>query len=89
MPLNDLRIRNLEPRASRYVVSDGNGLALEVFPTGAKAWRYRYSLSCKAEVVSLGKYPVVSLKAARARRDATKTTATTVTPKQPLPLARF
>jgi Arm DNA-binding domain len=50
-------------------VSDGRGLALEVMPTGGASWRYRYQFKGKTEKVSLGKYPLVSLKAARSKRD--------------------
>jgi integrase len=69
MPLSELQIKALKPRAIRYAVSDGRGLALEVMPTGGASWRYRYQFKGKTEKVSLGKYPVVSLKAARLKRD--------------------
>ncbi len=67
MALTDATIKNLKPRESRYVVSDGQGLCLEVFPTGGKIWRYRYRLRGKAETVTVGPYPVVTLKEARNR----------------------
>ena len=38
-------------------------------PTGAASWRYRYQFKGKKEKDSLGKYPLVSLKAARLKRD--------------------
>lgn len=50
-------------------LNDGEGLTLEVMPTGAKLWRYRYRFNGKQNRLSLGKYPEVSLKSARARRD--------------------
>jgi integrase len=40
-----------------------------VFPTGGILWRYRYQLAGKAEKLALGKYPALTLKAARAKRD--------------------
>lgn len=43
MPLSELQIKALKPRAIRYAVSDGRGLALEVMPTGGASWRYRYT----------------------------------------------
>jgi hypothetical protein len=42
MPLTELQIKGLKPQEIRYAVSDGRGLALEVMPTGADSWRYRY-----------------------------------------------
>jgi hypothetical protein len=69
MPLTELQIKILKPRDIRYAVSDGRGLALEVMPTGAASWRYRYQFKGKTEKVSLGKYPLVSLRAARMKRD--------------------
>ena len=69
MQLTELQIKSLPPQSKRYVKSDGRGLALEVMPTGAASWRYRYQFKGKTEKVSLGKYPVVSLKAARLKRD--------------------
>ena len=68
-PLTDAAIKALKPRTVRYYVSDGRGLWLEVFPTGGLAWRYRYRLKGKAEKVALGKYPEMTLKAARQKRD--------------------
>jgi hypothetical protein len=72
MPLTELQIKALTPEAIRYAVSDGRGLALEVLPTCAASWRYRYQFKGKTEKVSLGKYPFVSLKAARSKRERTR-----------------
>ena len=69
MPLSELQIKALRSRDIRYAVSDGRGLALEVMPTGGASWRYRYQFKGKTEKVSLGKYPMLSLKAARLKRD--------------------
>ncbi|VVD87075.1 integrase [Pandoraea communis] len=67
-PLTDTRIKALTPRASRYAVSDGGGLVLEVMTSGAKFWRYRYSLHGKQQpLVTIGEYPATSLIAARDR----------------------
>ncbi len=54
-------------------LADGNGLFLEIKPNGAKWWRYRYRkpITRKDTMLSLGKYPAVSLANARkARADA-------------------
>src|SRR5271165_3892337 len=68
-PLTDAAIKALKPRTVRYYVSDGRGLWLEGFPTGGGAWRYRYRLKGKAEKVALGKYPEMTRKPPRQRRD--------------------
>lgn len=67
--LTELAIKALKPRSIRYYVSDAHGLALEVFPSGSMAWRYRYSLNGRPEKIALGRYPQISLKAARQKRD--------------------
>ncbi len=69
MPLTDAQIKHLKPRSSRYAISDGRGLALEVMPTGVASWRYRYQYRGKTEKLSLGQYPLLGLKEARAKRD--------------------
>lgn len=67
--LTDTKLRALKPKASVYRVADANGLAIEVRPSGAKLWRYRYRYTGKASMASLGEYPAVSLADARAERD--------------------
>lgn len=67
--LTDTKLRALKPRATVYRVADSNGLAIEVRPSGAKLWRYRYRYDGKASMASLGEYPSVSLSEARAQRD--------------------
>ena len=67
--LTDTKIRALKPRASVYRTADTNGLALEVRPSGAKFWRFRYRFAGKANMVALGQYPAVTLQKARGERD--------------------
>lgn len=69
MPLTDTAIKALKPKDKRYTVTDEKGLVLEVFPTGGMLWHYRYRLEGKAERVTLGRYPALSLKLARQERD--------------------
>jgi hypothetical protein len=40
-----------------------------VLPTGSIVWRYRYRLNGKREKLTLGKYPALTLKNARLKRD--------------------
>ncbi|MEW6562157.1 MAG: integrase arm-type DNA-binding domain-containing protein [Pseudomonadota bacterium] len=67
--LSDVQIRNLGPREKSYKVSDGNGLYLEVLPSGTKSWRFKYRFGEKEKRLVFGTYPEVSLKEARERTD--------------------
>lgn len=44
---------------------DGEGLHLFVSPTGAKSWRLKYRLHGREGLLTLGRYPTVSLEQAR------------------------
>lgn len=70
--LTEVQIKALKPQASAYKVADGDGLTLEVRPTGAKCWRIRYRHAGKQGVLSPGDYPEVSLKEARERLAAAR-----------------
>lgn len=63
--LTDVRLRTLrsEERPTRHW--DGGGLYLEVRPTGARLWRYRYRIAGRERLMALGEYPEVSLSRAR------------------------
>ncbi|MBS0217732.1 MAG: integrase arm-type DNA-binding domain-containing protein [Proteobacteria bacterium] len=67
--LTDTKLRSLKAKAKIYRAADTNGLCIEVRPTGAKLWRYRYRYNGKASMVPLGQYPAVSLADARIERD--------------------
>jgi hypothetical protein len=69
MGLSELGIKALKPKSQRYQVTDSRGLSIEVFPTGGLAWRYRYQFEGKTQKLAMGKYPQISLKAARQKRD--------------------
>ena len=69
MALTDAGIKALKPRAGRYMVSDGRGLSLDVLPSGKMSWLYRYRLNASYGKVNLGRYPDLTLKAAREKRD--------------------
>jgi hypothetical protein len=55
MPLTDAKIRNAKPSAP-IKLADAKGLYLEIRPTGAKLWRYRYRIEGKENVFALGEY---------------------------------
>jgi integrase len=67
--LTAFAIQNAKPRGEPYMLTDGNGLHLEVTPSGSKLWRLRYRFGGKQNRISLGVYPDVSLAAARDKRD--------------------
>ena len=67
--LTDTKIRNLKPTSAVYRVADSNGLCIEMRPAGSKIWRYRYRFASKANMITLGEYPAVTLAQARAERD--------------------
>jgi integrase len=69
MALTDTALRALKPREKAYTVADDKGLYVEVFPSGRMAWRYRYRFEGKVEKLTLGRYPDLSLKNARKKRD--------------------
>ena len=72
MPLTDTAIRSAKPQAKTVKLFDGGGLYLEVSPAGGKWWRWKYRFAGKEKRLSLGVYPDVRLKAARAKRDAAR-----------------
>ncbi len=67
--LTDKTLKALRPRAALYRVADGNGLCIEIPPTGSKLWRFRYRHNGKARMLSFDAWPAVSLADARERRD--------------------
>ena len=72
MPLTDTAIKNAKAQDSQYKLFDGGGLFLLVAPSGGKWWRLKYRFGGKEKLLSLGTYPLVSLKDARGRRDEAK-----------------
>lgn len=74
MPLTDIAIRQAKATEKPFKLSDGGGLHLLVTPTGGKLWRLAYRFDGKQRQLAFGGYPEVTLKDARARRDAAKET---------------
>ncbi|MCW7755286.1 integrase arm-type DNA-binding domain-containing protein [Desulfobotulus sp. H1] len=63
--LNNMVCEKAEVREKRYFLTDGDGLSLQIEPTGRKIWKLRYYIDGKQKMASLGTFPVVSLKEAR------------------------
>ena len=72
MPLTDAAIRNAKLQEKPYKLFDGGGLFVLATPAGGKWWRLKYRFGGKEKQLSLGKYPLVTLDEARARRDEAK-----------------
>ena len=73
MSLSDTRIRQAKPKAKPYKLVDGAGLLLLVQPNGSKLWRRRLRVNGAETMFAIGRYPEVSLAAAReSARDAFK-----------------
>lgn len=69
-PLSETEIRNAKPQIKKPLyLFDGDGLFIEVTTNGSKLWRMKYRFQGKSKMLSMGKYPEVSLKDARARRE--------------------
>lgn len=72
MPLTDVAIRTAKPREKAYKLADSGGLFLYVSTAGGKLWRFKYRFAGSEKLLSLGKYPQISLLAARSARDDAK-----------------
>jgi integrase len=81
--LTDIKIKSATRREKSYKLTDGQGLYLQVTPTGGKWWRFKYRFNGKEKLLSFGTYPEVSLADAREKRDtARKQVANNIDPSQ-------
>ncbi|MEZ5532762.1 MAG: integrase arm-type DNA-binding domain-containing protein [Steroidobacteraceae bacterium] len=81
MLLTDTRIRGARPDIRPRKLFDGGGLFLLVAPNGSRNWRFKYRFAGREKLIGFGRYPEVTLKAARERRDeARRLLATGVDP---------
>ncbi len=69
MPLTDVAIRQAKATGKDYTLGDFDGLSLGISAEGGKSWHFRYSWQGQRKRMSLGTYPEVSLREARALRD--------------------
>lgn len=51
---------------------DGQGLFLQVLPSGMKSWRYRYRIAGREGLAVLGTFPSMTLAQARVERDSAR-----------------
>ncbi len=79
--LQDPAIKSAKSKAKDYRLNDGDGLYLIVKTSGAKWWRFDYTINSKRKTLSVGTYPDTSLKLAREKAgDARKSVAKGVDP---------
>ncbi len=67
--VTDVKAKNAKPQNRPYKLMDGYGLFLHVMPGGTKSWRYSFRFNGKAQTLTLGRYPAVSIREARKRRE--------------------
>jgi len=65
MKLTDRVCKTAVPGPKVRKLSDGQGLQLWIQSTGSRQWRFAYRLYGKQKVLSIGAYPLISLKEAR------------------------
>ena len=81
MALTDTEIKKAKAKEKAYSLNDSGGLYLWITPPGGRLWRWAYRFEGKEKLMSLGKYPDVSLALARERHsEARKLLATGVDP---------
>lgn len=65
--LTTLEVASLKPKDHHYLVGDGGGLNIKVYPNGRKQWILRKTSKGKATNTVLGDFPSMSLASARAK----------------------
>ncbi len=65
----DRAIRTAKPETKTYKMTAGQGMYLQVNPTGSKLWRLKYRYDGKEKTLSFGAYPDVTLSQARLKRE--------------------
>lgn len=64
--MNHIHLLNLKPTDKKYSESCGKGLSLIVYPSGRKVWSFHGRIEGKVITKSLGDFPEISEKSARA-----------------------
>ena len=70
--LTKQQIEALKPKERLYKTSDGDMLYIFTSPTGRKSWKVLYTFEGKKGTLTLGEYPIISIKDARLKRDTIK-----------------
>ncbi|ABI58299.1 tyrosine-type recombinase/integrase [Nitrosomonas eutropha] len=69
MALSDMAVRQARATGKNYTLGDIDGLSLAVTAQGGRSWHFRYCWADKQKRMSLGTYPEIGLREARALRD--------------------
>ncbi|MDZ7895301.1 MAG: integrase arm-type DNA-binding domain-containing protein [Sphingobium sp.] len=67
--LNNAAVRTARPKGRAYKLFDERGLHLFVAPTGLMAWRLKYRVGGREQLLSIGHYPDLQLQEARNAAD--------------------
>lgn len=70
--LTDVECRAARPGPKPKKLFDGGGLFLLIHPGGGRYWRWKFQYAGREQLLSLGTFPQVSLRAARLKRDAAR-----------------
>lgn len=70
--LKPATVKAAQPQTCAYKLCDTKGLYLFIAPTGLRSWRMKYRRAGREQVVTLGRFPAMSLPEARAARDAAR-----------------
>ena len=63
--LSDIKCKKAEAKDKPYKLFDHGGLYLLVSKAGGKAWKLKYRYHGKEKMLTIGTYPIASLKEAR------------------------
>jgi integrase len=72
IPLSAAKVDKAKPQEKEVKMYDGGGLFLLITPSGGKLWYLKYRFGGKEKKLAFGAYPILSLDAARQRREETK-----------------
>lgn len=67
--LTNAAVKAARPRAVAYKLADAGGLHLYIAPTGLRSWRWRFRISGREQLLTIGSFPDVGLDQARVARD--------------------
>lgn len=65
-------VKAAAPQARAYKLSDGGGMFLFVTPAGTKSWRLKYRWHGREKLLVLGRFPDMTLPAARGARETAR-----------------
>lgn len=85
IPLTATQVKAARPKECEYTLSDSEGLALRIRPSGSRTWlfSYRQLVTKKRKNIAFGSYPEITLASARKLRfDARTLLASGVDPKE-------